>query len=407
MTTKFLMTIVVAVILLLPVSYSQELSTVGGFLTDYEAAWEKTIDYSPTYAFAGKDYFGTFVKNQADSFYHHYSNEGELLWSSEALGYAPEWAIISESGNRVLLGRETSRDTDHTYFVSEVYDQDGNHLFSCPFHRVFYSSPNGFYFYSKWSYDGLTALTVLDSNGNVMPVGKMSCWDVRPIDDSLLVYNTSRKVVILNVHTGAVEKEVEIEAATGLVKHYFHLDRSGSKEYIALLGGFQLYVLNRNLENVWNYQGEAYLTQVSFLSQKPIVAFVEKFFPKKIGGEYVGEYRVLATFATLQSDALYQAEIKLPSPEKVGGAEEAREENQIGTSFCDRFFMYRFFSRRFLDSGRNRIYSGRSLVVRLLPDLSGIESQAVVESRLYHVRANNFLEIGNNNIRMWVSKGGE
>ncbi len=375
---------------------AQELATVREFLTDYEVTQQINLDSPPDFGFAGEFYFGTYTKGSENPVYRHYDRSGQLLWSSESLDYLPEKPALSKSGNRVMLLRETHKDVDYRYLVTEVYDENGNHLFTGPSDLVFRSSPNGSYFYSLWgaSHDDQAALTVLGAEGAPLPVEQRFYRDASPLNDSLLVCGGRTKVTVLNVFTGQAIRSAPIQA-----ERSFNIDCSPKEDRILLKNVFEVCLLDNSLDPLGCIQRRS-------ANERRSIALA-KVLP---GTDVIGfkEFRygqgVFATIIRLGGEPIADVKIELPSSDKMHGEAGLSGLSDEALSFESGLLIYRFFSYKPPRSGN---YEGRSLVIRLGPDYQIAISHAVLESRLYPMGERHFLEIGNRQIRTWSLKEGD
>lgn len=380
-----------------PLVKAQEITTVENFLTDYRVTWQIDVEEPPSLGYAGDSYFGLFTRGEERNEYKHYDQSGQLLWSTESFDYSPERVAISESGNRVMIRRETHRDQDYRYFVTEVYDQVGSHLFSSP--KLLYSFPSGTYFFSNWSGDDRTNLYVFDENGSTVPIGhRFADWDARPLDDSLLVRVNRFEITIVNIATNEVVTKQPMELIRGPSNTACRLECSRGKDKIALWNDHEIHILDQNLNLLNNFFREGYIYNVEFSPEPDIFSLIE-FCPAYLCPEKPG---IFGTIISLDGKLIGQIEIKLPSEEKFAGGESSDEDSRFELSFHREFFIYRFFSRpRYPPRDR---YMGRSLVVRLNPGFRTMASEAVLGSRLYPMGTNEFLEISDENIRLWSMK---
>lgn len=375
---------------------AQEVTTAEDFLTDYEVTHQIDVDSTPDFGFAGERYFGTYTKGTEKPVYHHYDRSGKLLWSTESFDYLPRKPALSRSGNRVMLLRETDRDIDYRYYVTEVYDENGNHLFTSPFDLVFRCSPNGAYFYSLWgaSHDDKAPLTVLGAKGDPLPVEQRFYRDASPMNDSLLVCGGRTKVTVLNVFTGKTIRTTPIKS-----ERYFHIECSPNEDRILLKNVFEICLLNSDLDRLGCIQRRNSNQRRSIILAKVLP-----------GTDIVGlkEFRYgqgdFAAIVRLGSEPVADVKIELPPSEKMHGEATFYGFSDKALSFENGLLIYRFVSSKPPHSGN---YVGRSLVIRLSPDYKTTVSHAVLESRLYPMGKRDFVEIGEKQIRVWSLKEGK
>ncbi len=383
-----------------------ELTALADLLPDHEMTWQTELPKEPSIALAGTDYFGVFMLDKEKdewNVYRHYDRSGNLLWSTQGLGYNPRLIYISRSGNRVMVKHEIEapeNSEEDPSFVTEVYDETGKHLFSCPRRdQEFHSSPTGMYFYSISTGHYETALHVLDSKGQIVPVEKKYLyWDVKPLDDYLLVCINKSGISIIDVARNEIVAESPLEPITGRSRGGYHMDCSPGGERIAIWNDHEIYVVDKNLNPVNSFVRKGYLHSVEFSDKADIFCFVE-FFTRSLTGQAP---KKIVNIMSLDGSVIGEAEIELPPEEKSAGGEGT----WVELSFRDEILIYRFFS--FYRSGSRNQYMGRSLLIDLDPDFRGVATEGLVGSRLYPIgNSNDFIEVVGRNIKLWLTEGGK
>jgi len=231
------------------VSFSQNLTSVEEVFTNVKMEVDDNCYKYKVYI--GDEYFGIatpLYRPRTEVSYRHYDMEGHLLWSISNFDYDIYWINISQKGNRVLIWRGPNKEAGELESVTEVYDQNGGLLFAAPLPGyIFYSSPNGKYYFSKPGFEGPHDILFLDNKGDFLfNSGIVTDPEVHieAIDDStLLIFND------VSIRLFDIKQNEEI--LEGIIAgFFFNFAYSTSTKYSMMWSDNDLSILDKNLIEV-------------------------------------------------------------------------------------------------------------------------------------------------------------
>lgn len=374
-----------------PIVSTQEITTVENFLTDYEVVWETEDHLFKERIYIGDDYFGIstpFYNSKhfkGDIIYKHYNKEGELLWSTESFDYKFWFVAISQMGNRVMIQHITDSGNEYRHSITDVYDENGEHLFSALLQDYYFkSSSTGKFYFSVPKLNGPDDILLLDENGNLLYQTDIHLHIdvlIEALDDSMLLIVDFDRVSILNAKTN----EISFRKLVNRDSQFFYHTYSRKAEKILLWSEHKVLILDRSLEELNRIPVDLRIELVQIANDsRTLGLFV-------VDDRIKGQAGLFVRIVGLDGTLIDQKRYILPPGEGIMNIREL--------SYDDNYFIHRYTGS---NHETKKFLQYRSAVFLLDPSTKNIVSNVYLDSWLFPFGDNSgFIEVNDESVRLW------